>query len=138
MCRPGGTVALLSWTPEGMLGALFRMMKPFAAPPPPGALPPPLWGSEEHLAGLFGDRIEFHTAVREKLAITAFPQAHGYGEHFKTFYGPTIAVRANAAKEGREKEFDEALAAFCDEWNVGGDGPARFEKEYLLSVGTRR
>ena len=36
VCRPGGTIGLLSWTPEGMLGALFRTMKPFAAPPPPG------------------------------------------------------------------------------------------------------
>ena len=50
VCRPGGTIGLLSWTPEGMLGALFRTMKPFAAPPPPGVQSPPLWGSEEHLA----------------------------------------------------------------------------------------
>ena len=44
VCRPGGTLALLSWTPEGMIGALFRTMGPFAPPPPPGAQPPPLWG----------------------------------------------------------------------------------------------
>ena len=49
VCRPGGTIALLSWTPEGMLGALFAAMRPFAPPPPPGAQPPPLWGSEERL-----------------------------------------------------------------------------------------
>ena len=49
VCRPGGTIGLLSWTPEGMLGALFGMMKPFMPPPPPGAQPPPLWGGEEHL-----------------------------------------------------------------------------------------
>jgi ubiquinone/menaquinone biosynthesis C-methylase UbiE len=36
VCRPGGTLALLSWTPEGMIGDLFRTMGPFAAPPPPG------------------------------------------------------------------------------------------------------
>src|SRR3954465_6624660 len=61
VCRPGGTIGLLSWTPEGMIGALFRMMGPFAPPPPPGAQPPPLWGSEEHLQGLFGDRVRFGT-----------------------------------------------------------------------------
>ncbi len=49
VCRPGGTIGLLSWTPEGMIGALFRAMGPFAPPPPPGAQPPPLWGSEEHV-----------------------------------------------------------------------------------------
>jgi SAM-dependent methyltransferase len=41
VCRPGGTIGLLSWTPDGMIGALFRTMGPFAPPPPPGAQPPP-------------------------------------------------------------------------------------------------
>jgi len=137
VCRPGGTVALLSWTPEGMLGDLFRTMKPFAAPPPPGAQPPPLWGSEEHLAGLFGNRVDFHTLERDTLEISAFPRARDYGEHFKAYYGPTIAVRANAAKDGREQQFDEALDLFCDTWNLGTPDRGRFEKEYLLAVGTR-
>ncbi|MGH3336276.1 MAG: class I SAM-dependent methyltransferase [Nocardioides sp.] len=136
--RPGGTIGLLSWTPEGMLGALFAMMKPFAPPPPPGAQPPPLWGSEEHLHGLFGGRIDFHTVTRDVLEITAFEQAQGYGEHFKAYYGPTIAVRNNAAKDGREHEFDDALDAFCDEWDLGSSEGARFEKEYLITIGTKR
>ena len=138
VCRTGGTVALLSWTPEGMLGDLFATMRPFAAPPPPGAQPPPLWGSEQHLAGLFGDRVEFHTLTRDMLEITAFPRARDYGEHFKAHYGPTIAVRANAEKDGRAEEFDRALDAFCDTWDIGTDGQGRFEKEFLLAVGTRR
>jgi SAM-dependent methyltransferase len=137
VCRPGGTVGLLCWTPEGMLGELFRTMKPFAPPPPPGAQPPPLWGSEEHLMALMGGRVEFHTLERDTLEITAFEDPRGYGEHFKAYYGPTIAARANAAKDGREVEFDAALDRFCDEWNRGGDGPGRFEHEYLVAVGTR-
>jgi len=138
VCRPGGTIALLSWTPEGMLGALFRTMKPFAPPPPPGAQPPPLWGSEEHLGALFGGRVEFTTLRRDILEITAFEDPHDYARHFTAFYGPTIAARANAVREGREAEFDEALSRFCDEWNRGTADRARFEKEYLLAVGTRR
>ena len=102
VCRPGGTVGLLCWTPEGMLGALFRTMKPFAPPPPPGAQPPPLWGSEEHLQALMGGRVEFHTLERDVLEITAFERPRDYGEHFKAYYGPTIAARANAARDGRE------------------------------------
>jgi hypothetical protein len=138
VCRPGGTLGLLSWTPEGMIGDLFRTMGPFAAPPPPGAQPPPLWGSEEHLAELFGDRVSFSTQRRENLEITAFTKARDYGEHFKAYYGPTIAVRANAERNGRADEFDRALDAFCDRWDQGKDGVARFGKEYLLSVGVRR
>ena len=138
VCRPGGRIGLLCWTPEGMLGALFRLIKPFAAPPPPGAQPPPLWGSEEHLRELFGDRVEFSTLRREVLEITAFREPRDYGRHFAAYYGPAIAARANAAKDGREADFDAALDAFCDEWDRGTPGNARFEKEYLVAVGTRR
>ncbi len=137
MVRPGGTVALLSWTPEGMVGELFRTMKPFAPTPPPGVQPPPLWGSEEHLRGLFGGRVEFHRIVREVLEVTAFRRARDFGEHFKANYGPTIATRANAEREGRAAEFDEALDQLCEEWNRGTADQARFEIEYLLAVGTR-
>jgi SAM-dependent methyltransferase len=137
VCRPGGTIGLLSWTPEGMIGALFRTMGPFAPPPPPGAQPPPLWGSEDHLRGLFGDRVEWGTLERDDLEIDAFEHPRDWGEHFKDRYGPTIATYANAAKNGQEAELDAALMAFCEEWNLGTDDDARFEQEYLVSVGTR-
>lgn len=137
VCRPGGTVGLLSWTPEGMIGALFKTMGGFMPKPPPGVQPPPLWGSEEHLRELFGDRVEFERLEREMLDVTAFERPNDYGEHFKGYYGPTIAARANAVKEGREEEFDQAVSDFCDEWNRGSDDDARFEKEYLVAVGRR-
>jgi SAM-dependent methyltransferase len=137
VCRPGGIVGLASWTPEGMIGALFRVMRPFAPPPPPGASPPPLWGSEEHLHDLFGDRVEFTTLERRVLNVTAFRRPTEWGEHFTQLYGPTITTRANARRDGREREFDDALAAFCREWNLGTDDQARFEQEYLLAVGRR-
>jgi SAM-dependent methyltransferase len=137
VCRPGGTIGLLSWTPEGMIGGLFRTMGPFAPPPPPGAQPAPLWGDPDHLRALMGDRVDFHTLERDVLDVTAFRRPQDWGEHFKSLYGPTIAVRANASRNGREAEFDAAVNAFCDEWNRGTDEQARFEQEYLLAVGTR-
>jgi SAM-dependent methyltransferase len=137
VCRPGGTIGLLSWTPEGMIGALFRTMGPFAPPPPAGAQAPPLWGSEDHVRELFGDRVALRTLERDALEVTAFAHPRDYGEHFKARYGPTIAARKNAAKSGREDEFDAALDAFCDEWNRGTEDAARFEMEYLLAIGTR-
>jgi len=137
VCRPGGTIALLCWTPEGMIGDLFRLMGPFAPAPPPGAQPPPLWGSESHLRELFGDRVDFGSFEREDLEITAFEQPTDYGEHFKQRYGPTIAARANAERNGQEQEFDQALDGFCEQWNRGSADDARFEKEYLLAVGRK-
>jgi len=137
VCRPDGTIGLLSWTPEGMIGALFRTMGPFAPPPPPGAQPPPLWGSEEHVAELFGDRVDFRLVERDVLEVTAFERPREYGEHFKAYYGPTIAARANAVRDGREGEFDAAVDQFSDEWNRGTPEQARFEQEYMLAVGSR-
>jgi SAM-dependent methyltransferase len=137
VCRPGGTIGLLSWTPEGMIGALFRTIGPFAPPPPAGAQPPPLWGSEEHVNELFGARVDFGTMQRDVLDVTAFERPHDYGEHFKAYYGPTIAAQANARRTEREAEFDDALDRFCDEWNLGTPERARFEQEYLLTVGRR-
>ena len=135
VCRPGGRIGLLCWTPEGMLGALFRTMEPFAPPPPPGAQPPPLWGSEQHVESLFGGRVDFRME-RDVLDITAFERPRDYGEHFKAYYGPTIAAIANARKTGSEGELEDALDRFCDEWNLGTEDQARFEQEYLLAVGT--
>jgi SAM-dependent methyltransferase len=137
VCRAGGTIGLLSWTPEGMLGALFRMMGQFAPAPPAGASPPPLWGSETHVSGLFGDGVEWRSMQRQTLEITAFEHPLAYGEFFKARYGPSISIRANAARNGRAEEFDAALDDFCREWNTGTEAEARFEMEYLLAVGTR-
>jgi hypothetical protein len=74
---------------------------------------------------------------RDVLQVTAFDRPGDYGEHFKAYYGPTIAIRGNAEKEGRADEFDAELDAFCDAWNLGTEDAARFEMEYLLSVGTK-
>jgi SAM-dependent methyltransferase len=137
VCRPGGTIALLSWTPDGMLGSLFKLMGRYAPTPPPGVQPPPLWGGEDHLAGLLADRVQVSHQERDVLQVTAFDRPGDYGEHFKAYYGPTIAIRGNAEKEGRADEFDAELDAFCDEWNLGTEDAARFEMEYLLSVGTK-
>jgi SAM-dependent methyltransferase len=137
VCRPGGTIGMLNWTPEGQIGALFRAMKPFAPPPPPGAQPAPLWGGEDHVKELFGDRVSFRTLDRGSLTVTAFAHPHDYAAHFKDRYGPTIVARRNAVAGGQEAEFDAALDAFTEEWNVGtGDG-TRFDMEYLVVVATR-
>ncbi len=56
VCRPGGTIGLASWTPDGFIGHLFRTMGKHV-PPPAGVKPPSLWGSEQRLNELFGDGV---------------------------------------------------------------------------------
>ncbi len=137
VCRPGGTIGVLSWTPEGMIGALFRAMGPFAPPPPPGAQPPPLWGSEEHLRELTDGRVEWRTLERDVLEVTAFERPEDFANHFREQYGPTLTTRGNAERNERAAEFDEAFQRVFEEANRGSGESARFEMEYLLAVGER-
>ena len=138
VCKPGGTIALMSWTPEGMIGKLFKTMGPFAPAPPPGASPPPLWGSEGHLDELFGDRVEWRNHTREMLDLPQFEHPHDYATHFKERYGPTIVTLNNARNNDKLDELEKALDDFTDEQNLGTEDDARFEQEYLVSVGTRK
>jgi len=138
VCRPGGKIGLLSWTPEGMIGGLFRTIGPFAPTPPPGAQPPPLWGGEEHLRELLGDRVELETLERDVLEVTAFERPTDFAEHFKQRYGPTIAAQANARRNEREGEFGQALDRYYEEQNQGSADDARFEMEYLIAIGRKR
>jgi len=138
VCRAGGTIGLLSWTPEGMIGGLFRTIGPFAPPPPPGAQPPPLWGGEEHLRELLGDGVELDTLARDVLEVTAFERPTDFASHFKQRYGPTIAAQANARRNEREEEFEQALDSYYEEQNRGSADDARFEMEFLLAVGRKR
>ena len=53
-----------------------------------------------------------------------------------------VASFSRALTEGlfaqqSDEEFNAALDAFCDEWNLGTEDQARFEQEYLVVVGTR-
>ena len=129
--RPGGRIGLLSWTPEGFIGQMFKTMKPYAPAPPPGAQPPPLWGDEAHVRELLGDRVTDVEVRRERLAVDRFASGAEFRDFFKAVYGPTIMVyRSIADDPARVAELDAALAAL-------GDGPDAREWEYLLLTATR-
>ena len=53
-CKPGGRIGMANWVPDGGVGKMFMTIAKHA-PPPPGVVPPLLWGTEEHLRELFGD-----------------------------------------------------------------------------------
>lgn len=129
--RPGGRIGLLSWTPEGFIGQMFKTMKPYAPAPPPGAQPPPLWGSEEHVLGLLGDRVTDVEVRRERLAVDLFASGAEFRDFFKATYGPTIMVYRSIAEDpARVAELDAALAAL-------GDGPDGRAWEYLILTAAR-
>lgn len=134
VCKPGGAIGLLSWTPEGFIGKMSAAMTPFGPPPPPGAQPPPLWGSEDHVRELFGERITDVQARKQTLRISSFHQPEDFLRYFKSHYGPTIAVyRFIAEDEDKVKALDQALTELADTFgDAHGDAPWQMEWEYLL------
>ncbi|MDP9461961.1 MAG: class I SAM-dependent methyltransferase, partial [Actinomycetota bacterium] len=138
VCRPGGRIGLISWTPEGFIGRLFATMKPYAPPPPPGAQPPPLWGSEEHVRQLLGDRVIDLDMQRRTLKIDHFATPEDFRDYFKARYGPTIAVyRALADQPERADTLDGELVDLVRGFDRG-QGSTVLEWEYLLVTATRR
>ena len=134
VCRSGGKIGVLNWTPSGFIGQMFATMKPYAPPPPPGAQPPPLWGDETHLRGLFGDRITDVAATIQSLPVDLFATGVEFRDYFKRNYGPTIAAyRANADDPERTAQLDDALAALGEEWLEDGT----MQWEYLLFTADR-
>ena len=109
--KPGGRVALVNWTPQGFIGQMFRAMKPFAAPLPEGARPAPLWGDEQHVRDLLGDRVTDVTADRQTVEIDRFDTGEEFRDYFKHHYGPTIAVYHRIADDPEQvRALDTALA----------------------------
>lgn len=135
VCRPGGRIALASWTPEGFIGQMFRVLKPYAPHLPEGAQPAPLWGTEEHQRSLFGDRVEDWHLERRRLRVDAFATGAAFRDHFKATYGPTIAVYRRIASDPEQVgALDAALAELAD----AGLADGVMEWEYLLTRVTRR
>ena len=137
VCRPGGTIGLLSWTPNGFVGEMFKAMKPFAPPPPPGAQPPPLWGQADHVRTLFGDRVTDLVAHRQTLTTDRFSTPEAWLAYWKTVYGPTIAVyRGLADDPARAAALDRDLTAVAARFHREAD--SAMEWEYLIVTARKR
>ncbi|MDW4571234.1 methyltransferase domain-containing protein [Microbacterium sp. M3] len=134
VCRPGGRVGVLSWTPDGFIGQLFTVMKPFAPPAPAGASPAPLWGLADHVATLFGDRVDDLTASQQVLAVDRFASGREFRDFMKANYGPTISVYRFIAQDPEKvAALDAEIAALGDRFLHDGVMPW----EYLLVTARR-
>jgi SAM-dependent methyltransferase len=139
VCRPGGRIGLIAWTPEGFIGQMFAAMKPYAPPPPPGATPPPRWGDEQHVRDLLGDRVEDVQVERRTLRVGLFGTPEEFREYFVSHYGPTIAVyRAIADDPERVAALDAALVELARRFDQAAPGePLVLDWEYLLVTARR-
>jgi SAM-dependent methyltransferase len=135
VCRPGGRIGVISWTPEGFIGQLFATMKPYVPAPPAGVSAPPLWGSEDYVRALFGDAVVDIGAQRRDLSVGTFADGAAFRDYFKANYGPTIAAyRGIADDPARVAELDADIAALGD--RSISDGSMAWQ--YLLVTARKR
>jgi len=132
--KSGGRLVLVNWEPEGGVGKMFAMMKPFQPPAPEGAGVPFDWGRPEHVEKLLGD--DFELEFDEGISTYSPSSGEEYWEVFSTSYGPTKAL-ADTLGDRRE-EFHRTWADFFEESYPGADGGIEHTREYLLVLGTRR
>ena len=132
--RPGGRIGMANWTPDGFNGQMFKTVGKHA-PPPPGLLPPPLWGTEDRVRELFGDRVSSIEA-NERVAHMRFRSADHYMEFFKTYFGPTVMAFRRVGEEGAPA-LERDLRELIDRFNRAGDGVAVMPAAYLETVAVK-
>jgi len=135
VCKPGGRIALASWTPESMIGELFRMIGRYVAPAP-GVKSPALWGAESRISELFGASADSIATTRRHLVFRYRSAAH-WIEVFRTYYGPVHRTFA-ALDAQRQNALTRDLAELLERHNRAGDGSLVAPGEYLEAVITKR
>lgn len=132
--RPGGTIGLSSWTPDGLVGVLFKTIGTYA-PPPPGVKSPMLWGTEGRLADLFSDTVEWVSLTKRTFDFCYRSPEH-FAEWFGLYYGP-ITRLAGSLDESTRATFMADLADVPRQFNRADDGTVLASGEYLEAVGVR-
>ncbi len=136
VCKPGGTIGMANWVPDGYVGDLFRTMGK-RVPPPGGLKPPFVWGTEEGLLELFGDGIGSLEARRRSF-MWRYPSARHHVEFMRGYYGPLNKAFEALDEEG-QKALEEELISVVERYNRAGDGTAAvWPGDYLEVVATRR
>ena len=125
--RPGGTIALANWTPDGFIGHLFRTVGRHV-PPPAGVRPPVEWGSEERLRELFGDRVTGLRVTRREF-VFRFATAADFADYFRVNYGPTLKA-FEALDESAAKLLHDDLVELAQRHNTAGDGTVKIPSAY--------
>ncbi len=133
VCRPGGRIGLVNWTPEGAIGELFKIMGRYMPAPPAFASPPPLWGSTDHVRRLFaGSRVELEFERGNNPWRFESPDA--WVSFMETAYGPTLKARQRLTAEGSWDDCRAEIVALAERRNEASDGSLHMEAEYLITV----
>ncbi len=135
VCRPGGTIGLASWSPDGWIGEMFRITSRHV-PPPAGLRPPTRWGTEDGVRDLFGDGVASLQTTRQSFD-WRFASAQQYLDLFRTYYGPTVKAFDALDETGRQALARDLVEA-VERFNRAADGTLVVPGEYLEVVATKR
>jgi ubiquinone/menaquinone biosynthesis C-methylase UbiE len=133
--KPGGRIGLATWTPEGGIGGMFKLMAQFQPPPPEGAGSPLAWGVPEHVRELLGDAFELE--IEERESTFAMPDAEAYWTKFSPAFGPVKTLLEMSDDDGKAKIHDTFTGWLKDNFTAP-DGSIAHKREYLLITGTRK
>lgn len=131
--RPGGTIGLVNWTPQGHLGRVLKAVGSRMPKPPEFASPPPLWGEEEHLRGLFAAGRPTLELERATNPFVGFGSAAEWVDFMAANYGPLLKAKEKLAPQGDWEELRGELVALTAALDQGEPGELRIEAEYLLA-----
>jgi ubiquinone/menaquinone biosynthesis C-methylase UbiE len=139
VCRPGGTIGMINFTPDGLAGDFFELVGRYAPPPRLDALSPVMWGNEAHVRELLGDRVASLQLTRRSYVERSPGDPAAYCDFFKQTFGPIVALRTELANEPeRLATLDRDFLEFATRANEAPpDRPAEYRYEYLLVVGSR-
>jgi len=130
VCRPGGTIGVVNWTPEGLIGEMFQIMGRYLPAPPAFVSAPPLWGHEPHVRELFAGH-DVTLSFTRASNLFAFESVDAYQTFFEERYGPTIKAQEKLASTGRWGDCRAELRELFERKNTATDGSARIQAEYV-------
>ena len=134
VCKPGGRIALATWTPDGNVFEMFKIMKAYM--PTPDGSPPPSpfdWGHRERLKELLG--ANFDLGFELGTSFYREPDGHAAWRTFVEGYGPLRTLAGKLDKtDARALERD--FVAFHDSFAT--DLGICVPRGYLVAAGTRR
>ena len=134
VCRPGGRIAITTWTSDGNLFKMFQVMKAYMPPPAAPAPPSPFeWGNTDRIRQLLGE--DFELKFERAVSYYREPSADAAWETFSTSYGPTKTLAESLDPSRRQ-----ALRADFVAFHAGFPTALGIcvPREYWLTVGIRK
>lgn len=131
VCRPGGRMLMVNWTPEGFVGQMFKTLSKYV--PPPSDVPPPvLWGNEEIVKERFGKSVSHIILTKKIYPLWNYPfEVPEVVQFFFDNYGP-MHKAINALDEEKGKALRKDLENLFSEFNIAAyGGTTTLHGEYL-------